>query len=304
MTENSWSSLDKKIAMAEESEQKRKQASAEAIEKYLDNERRKELSKKNWKDRTWEEAHLLNELKKSDDGDLVNPAEWDKANMCFGLIEEMVSMPRARELGIDEDLYKVRDLLQKLVTMKPETPQIDTEKEKTKMTSYNPDVNNVHKTEDIIKHILKNGYAPNNKGAPYLIHKSDNQHISGYASVDILDNANERIPMKTLKKAIPAYLKRNSIIMMSHTARPVGRVTKHSFTKYMGHDALHIEGEIFDDEVYDQIGTVFKGLSLGGRAPIKKTECDAVKCWKEIPELDLWEISLCEKPCNPLAVLD
>jgi len=120
--------------------------------------------------------------------------------------------------------------------------------------------------------------------------------VWGYASSDSKDADGETITSKAMKAALPDYLKFGAVREM------------HDATKAAG---TAIEAEVQEDgktwfgaHVVDPVAVLkvetgtYKGFSIGGRV----TERDSMNK-AQINALNLFEVSLVDRPCNPDAVI-
>lgn len=115
--------------------------------------------------------------------------------------------------------------------------------------------------------------------------------VSGYASTDVIDCQGDIITTDAMKKAFPDYMKFANIREM-HTDSAVGIVKSYSFDE----NGTFIEVEVVDDSAWNKVKKgVYKGFSIGG-AVLKKIG-------NTITDLMLVEISLVDRPANPLALI-
>jgi hypothetical protein len=118
------------------------------------------------------------------------------------------------------------------------------------------------------------------------------------------------IHLEAMVKAMPVFMKRNPAITLGHTHKIIGKCTEWKAVKKNGHDAIWIAAELDNDYLSDKdmISDIQKGIygsfSIAGQVPFKTNECDGLKCWKGIPNIDLWSIALCQYPKNEECRLD
>lgn len=141
--------------------------------------------------------------------------------------------------------------------------------------------------------------------------------IGGYASVAITDREGHKITIKALKEAAPRFMEsifyRN--INVFHSDVTVGRVlpkwtnpeTGETYSTHIDDIGFYIVGEIRDDieladKVWEEIlkGNI-KSFSIAGSSKKKEQKYEQGQSFVEISELDLYEITLCEEPVNPLS---
>lgn len=140
--------------------------------------------------------------------------------------------------------------------------------------------------------------------------------IAGYASVDIIDKDNERISLPALRDAFDRMMKRVSRrnLILHHSNVQIGELLK-DFTDSSGKTwksgvddvGLFIVAEVFNDIEMGRrvIEAMRKGhllsFSVGGKKLRDEIKCDDKKCWNEIVQLDLHEVTSCERGVNPMA---
>lgn len=120
----------------------------------------------------------------------------------------------------------------------------------------------------------------------------ENRMVYGYASTEVMDCQGEIIPTSTMQKAFPEYMKYGNIREMHSSEKAAGTVKEYSFDE----TGTFIGVEVVDDAAWKKVVKgVYKGFSIGG-AILKKVG-------STISELSLIEISLVDRPANPLAVV-
>ena len=125
----------------------------------------------------------------------------------------------------------------------------------------------------------------------------------GCASAEIRDSKGDIVPIDDMKRLFPYYLSSGGALTDEHSDRVIGRTLSHNFTAIDGFPAVEILGEIengtpFYDAVWDGIKTGRKGgLSISGVA-LGKTQDGRLMM------TDLFSIAVCERPANPLAMID
>jgi len=154
----------------------------------------------------------------------------------------------------------------------------------------------------------------------FSILKSDELVIGGYASIEVVDKQNELITLEALKKAVSEFMSEKSYrnVMSNHSNVQVGEVIE----KYRDNDGvLHKTGvdnvgfyvviKMRDDiekakEIARGIrkGTL-RSFSIGGQAISKKQKnSEEYGEYNEIDNLELHEVTICEKGINPEAKFD
>ena len=159
-----------------------------------------------------------------------------------------------------------------------------------------------------------------NKQHEFVILKSDDLHIAGYASLEIVDKQNDLITLKALNEATKKFIRNPKYrnVMTNHSNVQVGEVVK---------EYRDSKGKLWKTEVDDvgffvviklrddiekakevsrdiRKGTL-RSFSIGGQALEKKKKSHAEHGdYNEISKLELHEITICEKGINPEARFD
>jgi HK97 family phage prohead protease len=154
----------------------------------------------------------------------------------------------------------------------------------------------------------------------FTILKSDNLVIGGYASIEIVDKQNDLITLEALEKAVKDFMSEKSYrnVMSNHSNVQVGEVIE----QYRdSNGTLHktgVDGVGFyvvikmrdDIEKAKEInrgirkGTL-RSFSIGGQAISKRErKSEEYGEYNEIDNLELHEVTICEKGINPEAKFD
>lgn len=154
----------------------------------------------------------------------------------------------------------------------------------------------------------------------FTILKSDNLVIGGYASIEIVDKQNDLITLDALEKAVKDFMSEKSYrnVMSNHSNVQVGEVIE----QYRdSNGTLHktgVDGVGFyvvikmrdDIEKAKEInrgirkGTL-RSFSIGGQAISKRErKSEEYGEYNEIDNLELHEVTICEKGINPEAKFD
>lgn len=117
----------------------------------------------------------------------------------------------------------------------------------------------------------------------------EERRVWGYASSEALDVHGEIIEKKAIEKALPDYMEWANIREM-HGSSAVGIAED----AQMDEKGLFITVKVVDDNAWKKVKEgVYKGFSIGGQ--VKKRLKNVIK------ELELFEISLVDRPANPEA---
>lgn len=150
------------------------------------------------------------------------------------------------------------------------------------------------------------------------IDKSDNDHrtFTGIISAEVLDKQSEFIAVMELVKVMPLWFEHGATIIDFHSNRPVGKGLgwcKVELDDEKG-GVIHgimIKAEIFkgyelNDHVWKLItDKVYKGLSIGGSSRSNRVPAtfSGGSMGYMLKDLELYEVSVCPEPSNPLSVI-
>ena len=154
----------------------------------------------------------------------------------------------------------------------------------------------------------------------FNILKSDDLIIGGYASIEIVDKQNDLITLKALEKAVIKYMKDEKYrnVMSNHSNVQVGDVIEKYRDKNGNLHRTQVDDVGFyvviklrdDIEKAKEIsrgirkGTL-RSFSIGGQALSKRKKSnEELGEYNEIDELELHEVTICEKGINPEAKFD
>jgi hypothetical protein len=142
--------------------------------------------------------------------------------------------------------------------------------------------------------------------------------FSGFVSTEDLDKQNDVVGVEKAYEKIINHINRGGTMVDTHTNRTVGSFVyaekAMNKTGKPGIKAYSVvyQGEPYYDTVWGQIkkgidcpscGDVRKGYSIGGFALDAKNVCDVTGCHREILDMSIHEISVCQDPANPEAVI-
>lgn len=119
--------------------------------------------------------------------------------------------------------------------------------------------------------------------------------VYGYASTEALDIQGEIVRREALESALPEYMKFGNIREM-HQPSAVGRAKEAEIDE----KGLYLCAKVVDDTAWKKVQEgVYNGFSIGG----KVTKRDLMES-HVIKGLELYEISLVDRPANPEAVFE
>jgi len=154
----------------------------------------------------------------------------------------------------------------------------------------------------------------------FVIIKSDELMIGGYASIEIVDKQNDLITLKALNEAVQKFMSKPEYrnVMTNHSNVQVGEVvdsyrdkTGRLWKTEVDDVGFFVVIKLRDDiEKAKEVGRgIRKGslrsFSIGGQALKKsKKNHDELGEYNEISKLELHEVTICEKGINPEARFD
>jgi HK97 family phage prohead protease len=154
----------------------------------------------------------------------------------------------------------------------------------------------------------------------FIIIKSDELMIGGYASIEIVDKQNDLITLKALNEAVQKFMSKPEYrnVMTNHSNVQVGEVvdsyrdkTGRLWKTEVDDVGFFVVIKLRDDiEKAKEVGRgIRKGslrsFSIGGQALKKsKKNHDELGEYNEISKLELHEVTICEKGINPEARFD
>jgi hypothetical protein len=158
-----------------------------------------------------------------------------------------------------------------------------------------------------------------NKGLE-IICKADNRFIiGGYASVEIVDQEKNRIPIPALRTALKDFMRdaRYRNINLVHSNIQVGTVMDkfvapdgHIYKTMVDDLGLYVVAEIRDDiQIARQVKKMIldgelRSFSISGSVLEKMPRYEKGKTFWDITKLELYEITLCRQGVNQLAKFD
>lgn len=145
----------------------------------------------------------------------------------------------------------------------------------------------------------------------FTVQKGNKRIIAGYASVVIPDDEGDIITYDALKNGIKTLLNDKSYanILLNHQNIPIGKIIEQygDLETHVDDKGLFIVAEIRDDleianQVWEQIlkGEI-NGFSIAGEV-IDADYCSSEEaCNRKIKSLNIFEISVCKCPVNPMS---
>ena len=147
------------------------------------------------------------------------------------------------------------------------------------------------------------------KGDLKVLETSNKERIiAGYASVIEVDQEDQLIPKETLKSGIETLLKKSEYanLMLVHQNIQIGQILTEwgELKTHVDDKGLFIVAKIRDDlktanEIWNQIlEHKINGFSIAAEVLLDHEECDKDKCITIIDKINIFEISVCNKPVN------
>lgn len=135
--------------------------------------------------------------------------------------------------------------------------------------------------------------------------------VSGYGTVEIVDNQGDYVPIDVVLRLMDTYMNRGGVLVDTHTNRHVGKILHWEPKEKNGKNAVWLQAQIFDDySIDDMIWDAIKeghytGFSFGGRGLDKHVVCNAEQgCFNHIDDMEIWEWSIVPKPANKESTID
>lgn len=144
--------------------------------------------------------------------------------------------------------------------------------------------------------------------------------IGGYASVSIVDREGQRITIAALSEAVKRFMRESNYknANVFHSNVTIGRVlpkwtnpeTGETYKTKVDDTGWFCLVEIRDDvelanKVWEEIqrGTL-RSFSISGSSKKKSPVYDHGMMVDEVEELDIFEVTICEEPVNPMSKFD
>ena len=180
-------------------------------------------------------------------------------------------------------------------------------------------------SQDLQTHFLKTGDTPQSLGksdafrvlTANSIQKMDTGRtlvVAGWGNYYIVDREGHRLGIEGMRRAMDEFLKRKEFANMNifHSGIQVGQILK-KFVDANGKEwrtevvpeglfvvaAFRTDLEVSKKAMAEVLKGSMRGFSIAGNAKEKKTICEHGKCWTEVTDLEIYEVTLCVTPMNP-----
>jgi len=137
--------------------------------------------------------------------------------------------------------------------------------------------------------------------------------VAGWGNYYVVDQEGHRISLGGMQRAIKAFLKNPEYANMNifHSGIQVGKI----LDKYVDEDGRMWRTEVRPEGLFvvasfrtdlevarkamaEVIKGNMRGFSIAGNAKDKDILCEHGKCWTEVTDLDIYEVTLCVSPMN------
>jgi hypothetical protein len=178
---------------------------------------------------------------------------------------------------------------------------------------------------DLMSHTLSKGDTPESLGeldvfkvlTANSIKKMDTGRtlvVAGWGNYYIVDREGHRLGLEGMRRAINKFLGKKEFANMNifHSGIQVGQILKR-FVDDTGKEwitevrpeglfvvaAFRTDLEVSRKAMAEVLKGGLRGFSIAGNAKEKKTICEHGKCWTEVTDLEIYEVTLCVTPMNP-----
>ena len=178
---------------------------------------------------------------------------------------------------------------------------------------------------DLMNHTLGKGDTPESLGeldafkvlTANSIRKMDTGRtlvVAGWGNYYIVDREGHRLGLEGMRRAMNNFLGKKEFANMNifHSGIQVGQILKR-FVDDTGKEwitevrpeglfvvaAFRTDLEVSRKAMAEVLKGGMRGFSIAGNAKDKKTICEHGKCWTEVTDLEIYEVTLCVTPMNP-----
>jgi len=137
--------------------------------------------------------------------------------------------------------------------------------------------------------------------------------VAGWGNYYVIDQEGHRIGIEGMKRALEEFLKRPEYanVNIFHSGIQVGQILP-EFTDKDGKiwktevlpegmfvvAALRNDLEVSRKAMREIMKGTLRGFSIAGNAKDKELKCDHGKCWTEVTDMEMYEVTLCVQPMN------
>jgi len=178
---------------------------------------------------------------------------------------------------------------------------------------------------DLMSHTLGKGDTPESLGeidafkvlTENSIQKMDTGRtlvVAGWGNYYIVDREGHRISLDGMRRALVSFLGKKEFANMNifHSGIQVGQIIRR-FVDQDGKEwrtevrpeglfvvaAFRTDLEVARKAMAEVLNGGMRGFSIAGNAKSKEIKCEHGKCWTEVNDLEIYEVTLCVTPMNP-----
>ena len=138
--------------------------------------------------------------------------------------------------------------------------------------------------------------------------------VAGCGNYYIVDREGHRISLDGMRRALVNFLGKKEFANMNifHSGIQVGQIIRR-FVDQNGKEwrtevrpeglfvvaAFRTDLEVARKAMAEVLRGGMRGFSIAGNAKSKEIKCDHGKCWTEVGDLEIYEVTLCVTPMNP-----
>tara|TARA_Y100000310_G_scaffold329987_1_gene400838 strand:+ start:827 stop:4141 length:3315 start_codon:yes stop_codon:yes gene_type:complete len=137
--------------------------------------------------------------------------------------------------------------------------------------------------------------------------------VAGWGNYYVVDQEGHRIGLQGMRKALEGFLANPEYanVNIFHSGIQVGQIIP-EFVDANGNvwrtevkpeglfvvAALRTDLEVSRKAMREIISGTMRGFSIAGNAKEKELKCDHGKCWTEVTDMEMYEVTLCVQPMN------
>jgi len=137
--------------------------------------------------------------------------------------------------------------------------------------------------------------------------------VAGWGNYYVIDQEGHRIGIEGMRRALEEFLKRPEYanVNIFHSGIQVGQILP-EFTDEHGKlwktevrpegmfvvAAIRNDLEVARKAMREIMKGTLRGFSIAGNAKDKELKCDHGKCWTEVTDMEMYEVTLCVQPMN------
>ena len=138
--------------------------------------------------------------------------------------------------------------------------------------------------------------------------------VAGWGNYYIVDREGHRLGLEGMRRALTNFLGKKEFANMNifHSGIQVGQILRR-FVDEQGKEwrtevrpeglfvvaAFRTDLEVSRKAMAEVLRGSMRGFSIAGNAKSKEMRCEHGKCWTEVNDLEIYEVTLCVAPMNP-----